>query len=212
VKGLGTGVDPFDIEGVIDTSGTHPQVGACRDALSDARAASAAFAAMTPTQSFGRITVPLGEIFTIDARGGAVVDIESLTLVGPEISGKVGYGGYHNRSCYAVDFDEPSGLEVLYHPGDQVILNVERLTIGNCSYIYDQPPEMVVNVPGRGPRVHFGIGSATFLNLLAPDRRVDVVGTGDDAGTYPGRVWAKNVNLQGISWMVGEYGDICSTD
>ena len=209
VKGIGTGIDPFDIEGAIDTSGQHPAVANCRQAFTDARTASTAFAAMTPAQVFGRVIVPLGETLTVDARGGGVIQFQSLTLSGPSISGKVagyGSGGYHNRSCYSVDFDEPAMLEILGNTGDQIVLNLGALTIGNCSVI-DAPAGTIFNVPGRGPRISVGIGAVSFANILAPERRLNVVGTGDDAGTYPGRAWVKNATYQGFSWVApSDYG------
>jgi hypothetical protein len=91
------------------------------------------------------------------------------------------------------------------------VINVNHLAIGNCAYLYVvsvQGVNVVINVPGRGRKVRIGIEADTWdgINLLAPERTVEVVGAGSDIGTYFGRIWARRGIFKGFAEQVEDYG------
>ena len=187
---------PDYVEGVTDTSGSHAAVADCRQAMADAQQASDTFAAMPTTQILGDVVVPLGETRTIDATGGAVIQIDSLVLQDAPLHRAYGYPG----DCYNVPAQ--AGLEFVSNPGDPVIVNVHELTVGNCAYITGgYGMETIINVPGRGPRVRIGVQAdlSSGPNVLAPQRSLTTGGGLTDTATYLDRLWVKSAVLSGYT-------------
>jgi len=185
----------------IDTSGALPQVQACRQAMTDAQAASIAFAALPPTQVMGAVRVGRGEVLTIDARGGAVIRMDSLKLEGAP--GQC--PGYRNI-CDCFQGSETSRIEFLRNAGDQLVLNVDKLAIGSCARFYIDPSgdrvPTVVNLAGPGKRVTVGFEARAYdVNILAPERTLSVTGAGLDTETQVGTAWVKRARLQGFTYF-----------
>ena len=179
--------------GVIDTTGTNPRLGACAAALAAAPAASALLAGLPPTQTLGNIIVGQDQTYHIDAHGGAVVNIQSLTLVGGLTGGQFNhYGG---------------DLSIDANPLDNVVINVAgQLAVGSVALIErgstssSYPLTTVINVVGRGPVVLVGEGSSIFAPILAPGRAVRMDGKLSGAGVaYATAVWGRTVTLMNFS-------------
>jgi hypothetical protein len=190
-----------DEQPFIDVSGTRPELAACHAAMEDARAASSRLAALPPRLSLGKIVVPKDDEYYLDARGGGVVQIDSIVLE----------DGTLDRSSYSLPHvceDYGGDLYVEVDPGDQLVLNVGELSIGNCTDVYvdSYDADVIVNVPGRGRKVRLGIESESYdgFNILAPERRVDIVGAGSDIGTYFGPVIAKRLKVLGYAQQTDE--------
>jgi len=189
------------VEGVTDTSGTHPAVADCTQAIADAERASDTFAAMPATQVLGDVFVRLGEIRTIDATGGAVIQIDSLTLQDAPLHRDYGYPGDCGNA------PAQAGLYIQSNTGDPVIVNVHQLTVGNCAYIYGGfSMETIINVPGRGPRVRMGVQAdmSAGPNVLAPQRSLTTGGGLTDYATYLDRLWVKSAILTGYTAIVDD--------
>jgi hypothetical protein len=149
------------------------------------------------------VRVGVGESFTIDASGGAVVHIDSLTLQGPTRI-RSSYG-YNSRSCYFDNYGQYSSLIIQNQESEQVVLNIDRLWIGNCAQL-DLGPDVIFNVPGRGPRIRIGFGVyGGGVNLLAPERNLQVFGTGDDSGTFFSRAWVRGATIGGLTYLEDDY-------
>lgn len=190
-----------DEQPFMDVSGTRPELAACRAAMDDAIAASSRLAALPPRLSLGKIVVPREEEYYIDARGGGVIQIDSIVLA----------DGVLDRSSYSlprVCADYGGDLYVEANAGDQIVLNVGELTIGNCSNVYvdNYDADVIVNVPGRGRKVRLGVESESYdgFNILAPERRIDIVGAGSDIGTYFGPLIAKRLSVLGYAQQIEE--------
>jgi len=187
---------PLEVYGTIDTTGTNPGVAACTQAMADSMTASQALAALPATQTFGRVDIKLNEEFELDAYGGAVIDMEALRMEG-EVLGVE--GGYGIKWCPGNQ--DPATLVINASPGDQVVLNVGLLKIGNCGNI-DLPPDatVLINVPGPGRKVQIGVQADACCEgwpLLAPERVVVVRGSGDDTSTYMDLLWSRKVLFRG---------------
>src|SRR5262245_38383554 len=184
-----------------DTTGTHPAVAACTDAMTGLQAASAAFAAMPPVRTYKKIFVKRGQEFVIDATGAGVINIESLVMEGVPVEPlSYGYGyAYRTGSC-ASNPDAGGGTAILRIEGnglDDVVLNVGNLELGGCAELYSSAP-LLLNVPGRGRKVQIGISTFFFgegvpPDILAPERTVYIVGGRTDLGTPIGGVYARKL-------------------
>jgi hypothetical protein len=173
----------------VDTTGTSPRLATCAAALAAAPLASARFAALPPTATLGNLAIGPDEIYTIDAHGGGVVDIESLTLIGISAKDQVhSYGG---------------SLFVDAYPGDNVVLNVlHQLTAGAESFIGQAGtgtgPVIVINVVDRGPAITIADDAEIDPPLLAPGRTVRVRGSDYRQGSpILTAVWARTVVVTG---------------
>jgi hypothetical protein len=188
------GYYPLELEGVIDTSGTAPALAQCEQAKSDAMAASQTLAAMTPSQTLGRIDVDADGYYDIDAYGGGVINIEALRLEGRVLNV---YYGYNEKYCD----EDGAALYINANPGDQVILNVGQLKVGNCAYI-EAPynANVILNVPGPGKKIQVGIqADGIEFPILAPERVIVVKGAGDDTGTYLDLLWVNRAVIRGYA-------------
>jgi len=190
VTGGGTVVGDFtpdDIDGTIDTTGLHPLVAECEQAMIDALAASAQFAALPANRSFGPTTVEPFGTFEIDAAPGEVIHFDALTIRGefdPDFPGL----------CL-----DQTRIEI---DGGPAVINVDRLNIGNCITLVSDAA-IVLNVPGRGPQVRIGRGALFTMPILAPERVISALGTLDDQATNLGAMWGRQIKLRGLvfpSW------------
>jgi hypothetical protein len=193
---------PLIVEGTLDTTGTHPAVAECVQAQGDSLAASQALAALPPTQTFGRLDIKAFDYFEIDARGGGVINIESLRIEGAKLGHESGGYGSIKWCDSADDYGE---LYVYTNPGDQVVLNVGELKVGNCAYIEYGDSPALINVHGPGRKVQIGIQAGSYGGwpILAPERVVVVRGSGDDTSTYMDVLWARRVLFRGY---ISQYG------
>jgi hypothetical protein len=179
---------------VIDTSGTHPAVAACTQAITDARTASAVLAALPPTRQLGNIQVKLDGYYHIDAAPNEVIQIDRLDVQGAHLP-RV-YGGGAAKYCDNVE--RVADLDI---GGGPAVINIGQLSIGNCAYL-NMSGSFLFNVPGKGKAINIGV-EATSPDILAPDRTVNMNGSSDDGGSYPGRIWAGTVVSQG--YLVAGY-------
>ena len=175
-----------------DTTGTHPKLARCTDAMDDALAASAYFASLPPTHVYGDVDVGPGEEVVIDAGGGpglAVIDIGSLRVRGgpkDPVSGDCG----PRANLY---FDGPENL----------VVNVRKtLEVGRCGQVssFDHP-QAVINVPGRGAAVRIGGTAALPVAVLAPERNIKVRKTVEsfEVSNYLGQLHGRMVTMAGFT-------------
>ena len=182
-------IAPDDITGTVDTSGLHPLVADCVQAMADARTASEQFAALPADRSFGPTTVAPFSDFEIIAAPGEVIHFDSLTLQGE-------YDPDFPELCY-----DQSSIDV---EGGPAVINVDRLTIGNCVSVISDAP-IVFNVPGRGAQVRINRGALFTLPILAPQRVISALGTLDDQATNLGAMWARQIKLRGLIFHSWEF-------
>jgi hypothetical protein len=194
----------------IDSSGTRPEVDTCEAAFVDAVAASDAFAALPPDLVFGNVVATMDEGNTyLDLRGASTVQIDSLFI----------QPGKLLRYQYSLPhLCEEDGGDLTFEvdPGTVTVVNVDRLDIGNCGGLWVDPytSTVILNVVGRGRKVRIGIESDSYegIHLLAPQRRVDIVGAGSDIGTYFGPVIADRLKVLGYAEQVGDVANCVADD
>jgi hypothetical protein len=108
-------------------------------------------------------------------------------------------GGYGVKWC--TGDQDPASLFVNADPGDQVVLNVDLLKVGNCAFLFFAPGATVlINVPGPGRKVQVGVQAGECCDgwpILAPERVVVVRGSGDDTSTYMDLLWSRKVLFRG---------------
>lgn len=171
---------------------------------------------LAPTQSvnvtvnlkvFGNVHIGIGESMTIDARGGAVIQMDSLRMeaarqtlfdVDPLV-----------RWCDSGNDDAVAKLTVRSHDGDQVVINVGNVTLGTCAQ-----PDMkdgVINVPGPGGPIHVGtqVGYAYSASpvLLAPERKVSIFGSAIDTPPIFSAIYARSLKTTGFVLIENQWGD-----
>jgi hypothetical protein len=193
VTGGGKAVRTTDPNGVtsVDTTGTDSRLALCAAALAAAQSASARFAALTPTLTLGDVTVSANAIYTIDARGGAIVNLHSLTLLGPN---------------GASDF--PGELDILSNDGDNIVFNIHaQLSVGESAILFfGDTATAVVNMVGHGPAVTIGNAARVFATILAPERTVRTRGKGKEfGGPNLLAVYAKTLALAGEVFVGPEF-------
>jgi hypothetical protein len=153
-----------DVSGSLDTTGTHPRLPECAQAVADAQSASASLAALTPTMDLGRLVVR-GEYLTIPVGPGVqVITASHISLLNRP------YYGY--RYGAILQFDLDAGTEA-------VILNTGGLIVDRASAIYGPDDQMIINVPGPGPTVVLKREATVTPGILAPERRIFVDSSGD---------------------------------
>lgn len=165
----------------LDTTGTHPRVGDCRQAILDMKAASAAFDALPPTQVLGTFLVK-DDYATIEAGPGVnVIDMTRMLLL-PGSS-------YGISGAAIVDI-------VTQEDTEAVIINTRGLVIGEYCQIYaDDPTKVIINVVGPGPQVRISPFGLADLTILAPERTATV---GLQLGDFAvGGLMAERVRLKG---------------
>jgi hypothetical protein len=193
ITGGGSVVAPGGSARAIDTSGTHPRLPRCLEAVTDAATASGAFAAVTPNETHLDIDVGPGEELTLDAGtpGAAtlgVVNVRSLRIHGlPD----KGLGGCASNATLNV-----SG------PLSTVVNVTGKVELGPCAVIGTTSfPPAILNVAGPGSQVRLGPQVELFLPLLAPQRNVLLRRANND-NEAPNRitsVWARKAKLSGYT-------------
>jgi choice-of-anchor A domain-containing protein len=172
-----SGLDRVQVDGVVNTTGTHPAVTECAQATADMQAASAMLAALTPTQDAGALEAS-GTVLIITAGPGVnVIRASTITLR----SGVVGF------------YELPGRLRIVGDPAtESVIINTERLLVpdGDIQTMDLAPERVIVNVTGTKP-VRFGDQASIAGRILAPNARID----GRDIQTAP--LYGRNVKLRG---------------
>ena len=182
--------------GTVDTTGAHPELAHCRDAMTNARRVSARFASLPPTQVLGDVHVGPGERVDITGAPGEVIQVGSLTVS----------GGAAGQDCTNFSFTKPPG--VLNISGDSMVVNVNgKLQFGNCAEI-SSSTDVVLNVVGTGPSVR--VGKKNFPPaILATDRTLIVKGTSNNDGTFVPHAWVAKLVVDGLTFMF-EYDQLCS--
>ena len=179
------GIPPIDnSQSVVDTTGTHPALAGCLQAMADARRASAKLAALPPTQVLGNVHVRPGQFFEIIGGPNEVIQIDSLHLE----------GGATNLFC-----NRSSAGELDFEGGPMVINVTGRVQFGSCALV-DTTGDVVLNVVGKGPTIRLGKAVAG-PPILAPDRTLVVGGgAGPDfiTSTHP---FVRRLAVSGISVM-----------
>jgi hypothetical protein len=165
----------LQVAGAIDTTGTHPRLPSCQQAMVDMQTGSAMLAALTPTVDLGSLTIT-GDDLTISVGPGLQVITASRISVLPGVA-----EGYRTGGTLTIDRSS----------NDPVILNVAKLRIGDLSSIFDVD---IINVPGKGPAVSLGL-DATAPAILAPARSISTKPTGDN-GNLNG-LYGRRIRLRG---------------
>jgi hypothetical protein len=190
VTGGGAVVGSTGATGVVDISGTRPEVGACAQAAIEATTASAAFAAMSATQALGDVVIRPGESRQISVTDGAVIQMNSLRLIrGPYVHQDV--GGCIGKQAHLAVFGTG--------PGQEAVINTNRFELGDCAFI-DGDVRLLVNVLGPGRAVRVGISAgddSPRVAILAPKRSIVVRGPGFEVPDFLGNLWGANVTVTG---------------
>ena len=182
----------YDLRGIIDTTGSHPAVAACVQAMADERRAATRFAALAPTQVLGDVHVGPGQEFTISGGQNEVIQVNSLTVS----------GGNDDPGCNRYSYTHPAGR--LYMYVDSGVINVTgKVQFGNCSYV-ETGGEVLLNVIGKGPTIRVGREVGNTPAILAPDRTLLAAGAQDDDYTYVHPFVGKIV-VSGITLMTDNY-------
>jgi len=179
-----TGIDPQCIDGMTDTSGTHPLVADCNQAFADRQAASDFFASQPPARELGTLVVPVFTTYTLTTAPNEVVHLDSLDVKG-------GYDPDFPLLCY-----DYTALELA---GGPAVVNVDRVEIGPCVLVQVLDAVVVLNVSGRGRPIKIGRGAVVEAPILAPARSVSVRGTVDDGITFVGPTFARRLKMTGLS-------------
>jgi hypothetical protein len=188
--GQARNASPPNVVGLVDIRGTNSRVAMCAAALSAARVASMTLADLRPTRTLGDITVAPGAEYYIDARGGAIINIAALTLLGVP-AGETG-----------------AALFIDAGPEDIVVVNTfHQLMIGQGAFVQGpsvgSPVNFVLNVPGRGPAVSIAGEALTHASVLAPERAIRIQLSQYGNTTQFPAVWGKSVRLLGDVEAVG---------
>src|SRR5438067_830120 len=132
---------------------------ACVVCTTDARRASAVFAALPPTRVLGAMHVARGEYVDIDAGENGVVQFDSLTVDGaPHASSYFG--------C-SVSAGERGHLTLR---GRHAVFNItHQLKTGNCADLIAEDEDEIVNLPAKGPTIRIGLNVLSRA-LPAPAR------------------------------------------
>jgi hypothetical protein len=172
------------LAGAIDTTGGHPGVAACQQALTDTAAASQMLAALTPTQT-------LPEIIVRDFSDNVQI------VAGPGIN-VIGVDG-------RIALTE-GNLEFVLDPAtDAVILNGKTLTMrrfGDVLVTGGDASKVILNFPGSGGPIAAKDSARIRPAILAPERIVRVGSHGSFAA-----VFGKRVILRGSTAAID--ADVC---
>jgi len=150
--------------GGIDTSGTHPKLASCRQAIADMQSASTTLASLPATQELGPVTVR-GDTFRIVAGPGVnVITTPSISLR------SVSSPGYYYRQGGVLEIDTSPDTQ-------SVVINTGKLYVGIGAEIYGYG-DVIINVPGPGPSIKaftFSGYQQAYINgppVLAPQRGI----------------------------------------
>jgi hypothetical protein len=184
------------VSGVVDTSGTHPALAPCAQAMVDAAAASTALAALPapPEQTFGRVVVKKNDVVSLHAGTTGVINVDTLKIQNSHMERPQ----FQEHGCV-----ESAELDVDTDPsytGD-VVINVRNLFIGQCAYLNLSGRNVVFNVHGPGRAVQIGVDAQAWsVPILAPERSVMIAGDANsDTPTYHSSVWARRVKSRAFT-------------
>jgi len=156
-----SGAESVVVGGVVDTSGTHPKLDLCRQAMIDAAQASATLGGLPAAEDLERIIAQPFEIITLDFTG-------SGAQVKRAISIKLKSEGSDRSELY-LGMDETV---------DSAILNVDRsVSIGTFGLLVPLvvPPDptkqgvLNISLPGR---VQVKTDGRILVTILAPQTRI----------------------------------------
>jgi choice-of-anchor A domain-containing protein len=149
--------------GGVDTTGAHPEVAICRQAVAELSAASATLASLSPTQVLTGIAVNPGQVATLGVGPGRqVVNVDTIVL---------------DSSA-----DEWSELDIVLDPATVVVvINVAKMLVlgaGSVVAVNGDAP-VIFNLP---PRARLKLKKEAFLGapVLAPAAKINIP---DDAAT-----------------------------
>jgi len=130
----------------------------------------------------GNVTDFTAAEYVVDAHGGGVIEIESITLLRGDDA-----------------FRRAGRLTINCDPGDNVVINVLRqLSVSLDAYVTAACPALL-NVVGKGSAVTVADGGALYMPLLAPGRTVRLAGKGSGLGGATARtVWEKTVRFDNL--------------
>lgn len=173
-----SGAENAIIDGVVDTSGSHPKVDLCRQAMIDAAQASLDLGGLPVNEDLGRVTLNPGEDMTLFF-GGTGVHVKSAVLVRLKKKG----------GSYAPDITFTFGL---FRP--LAVLNVERsVSAGKLGRIRTNPelPNAVLNLP-EGGSVNGKANSGFQVVTLTPQGRIKI-----KADVHTCQLYGRDVRLKG---------------
>lgn len=175
------GVDATIIDGVSDTTGTHPSISRCQQAPPAVAAAAAALAALTPTVSLGKLLVRGGSDNPYVITTGPGVTVASAERIGVK-SARV--DGYPDGSELDIQVDSAT---------EAFVINTPKLAIGKlCTITASDPTKVIINVTGPGGRVAIDNDAVVDVPVLAPERKITV-----GANATTGNLYGKDVQVKG---------------
>lgn len=135
------GAELVFVNGVTDTSGTHPGITTCTQAMGDATAASTHFAALATTQDLGKLIVRGGSATPAVISTHAGVNVITATTIAVQ---PARVDGYREGSELQIDIDSSA---------DSVIINTGSLRVGASCLVsltgeVDQT-KVIINVTGK---------------------------------------------------------------
>lgn len=154
VKGFGLAV----VDGVLDGTGTHPQVAVCNQAKADVQTASDYFKNLPASQTLPSLTVQNGDEQILTAGDGIhVINIEGdLSVLPARIGG----------------FPEPSVLRIEFGPDtDAVVINIAGdVVLGDECAIFAEgvAGSVVLNVHGDGSKLKLKPDAAIEPAMIMP--------------------------------------------
>jgi YVTN family beta-propeller protein len=186
-------VSDFTVNYFIDTSGNHPDVQLCRDAKTDAKAASAYFASLPPTQTIDELILrpdQYSQTTELTVNGSEVVNVNTLI-----IDGKAGQWGCRRYTELLVN-------DAAYDPNTTVVINVfDKFKLGDCGYVTNYVgglEQVIINVVGSGSAVKVAPSAWSDVPILAPGRSVQVKGAKNfEEPTFVEPIWANKLKLLG---------------
>jgi hypothetical protein len=110
-------------------------------------------------------------------------------------------GGLNEASCYSGEF-YGGELDIASDAGDQVVINVDDLDVGGCSFLdVGYGSDVVLNVVGPGRRVRLGLSAQlpAHLHVLAPERSVKLQGGDIESPVFVPGIVARSVVVKGYA-------------
>lgn len=167
---------------LVDTTGMHPLIAACRQAMDDVRTASATLAGLAPTHSLDVVDLSgANELEIVAGPGVNVINVSRFTLQSLRSLGYV----------YA-----PTVYVTLAPETQAVVINTPRLKIARGSQVlsFGSEGRVIFNVIGSGPAVYVGADTDFQAAILSPDRPTVIL-----PSTYgsPQNVFARSLTMSG---------------
>jgi hypothetical protein len=173
-----------EIGGVTDTSGNHPFVPDCTQALTDSVAGSNMIAALAPTTQLGDLVITDGASYDINVGSGEVSVIE--------------VGKFIIKPLKMYGYPYPSTININLDGTNSVIINVtEKLAIGSACQILvngGDIEDVIINVAGTGPSVRIARDAYVTAPILAPQRKIVA-----SANSYCSNLFAGKLIIKGAT-------------